>query len=293
MTDLAQNFVGILVVEDEALVAQDIRNRLQHIGHTVLGLAFRPNQALALARELKPDLLLCDIHLKDKMDGIEVARQVNDMAETPVVFLTAYSDADTLSRAKSVAPYGYVLKPIETVDLQIAIEMALHRFSLDKEALQSPASHSEEVGSRNQSRGLEARLESALRVQVRHCLERDALQPLSQWLERDLILAALDSTGQINLRAAEMLDMPESTLRRKLLRYQAETRTEETLLWKSVQRLLPDWLHACQKENKNPLHGAQLLLLQLIEAHADRRMDAAILAGVSAPTYRRKVQELN
>ncbi len=124
---------GILVIEDEALVARDIEKRLRQLGHRVLGLAHSPRQALQMATETQPDLLLCDIHLKDEIDGIDVARQITSERDIPVIFLTAYSDRETVTRAKMIAPYGYVLKPIETPDLQIAIELALHKFEVEQE----------------------------------------------------------------------------------------------------------------------------------------------------------------
>jgi diguanylate cyclase (GGDEF)-like protein/PAS domain S-box-containing protein len=133
MADPGNTVADILIIEDEALVARDIQSRLKQLGHRVLGLAHSPRQALELAAETQPGLLLCDIHLKDDIDGIEVARQITKSRNIPVIFLTAYSDRDTVARAKSIAPYGYVLKPIETPDLQIAIEMALHKFSVEQE----------------------------------------------------------------------------------------------------------------------------------------------------------------
>ena len=123
----------ILIIEDEALVARDIQSRLRQLGYEVLGLAHSPRQALELAEKTRPDLLLCDIHLKDEVDGIDVAETITRNRPVPVVFLTAYSDRETVTRAKSITPYGYVLKPIETPDLQIAIEMALHKFSIEQE----------------------------------------------------------------------------------------------------------------------------------------------------------------
>ena len=126
---------GILVIEDEALVARDIQSRLRQLGYEVLGLAHNPRQALELAEQTRPDLLLCDIHLKDEVDGIDVAAQITRDRPIPVIFLTAYSDRETVTRAKTITPYGYVLKPIETPDLQIAIEMALHKFSIERELI--------------------------------------------------------------------------------------------------------------------------------------------------------------
>ncbi|MEP5763668.1 MAG: sigma 54-interacting transcriptional regulator [Halieaceae bacterium] len=138
MTDSPpQRQPGILIIEDEALVARDIQSRLQQLGHRVVGLAHNPHQAIAKAEEVQPDLLLCDIHLKDEIDGIDVARAITEKLDIPVIFLTAYSDRETVARAKSIAPYGYVLKPIETPDLQIAIEMALHKFSIEQELRQT------------------------------------------------------------------------------------------------------------------------------------------------------------
>ena len=123
----------ILIVEDEALVARDIKSRLQQLGYEVAAVAHNPQQAIALAEETRPSLLLCDIHLKHSQDGIDVAEQVTAMLDIPVIFLTAYSDQDTVSRAKSVTPYGYVLKPVENPDLQIAIELAQHKFKMEHE----------------------------------------------------------------------------------------------------------------------------------------------------------------
>lgn len=123
----------ILIVEDEALVARDIKSRLQQMGHTVAGVAHTPSQAIKMAEELLPGLLLCDIHLKDKIDGIDVAATITSDRDIPVIFLTAYSDRETVAKAKTITPYGYVLKPIETPDLQIAIEMAWHKFSIEQE----------------------------------------------------------------------------------------------------------------------------------------------------------------
>jgi len=123
----------ILVVEDEALVARDIKSRLQQLGYEVAAVAHNPQQAITLAEETRPNLLLCDIHLKQSQDGIDVAEQVMAMLDIPVIFLTAYSDEDTVRRAKSVTPYGYVLKPVENPDLQIAIELAQHKFKVEHE----------------------------------------------------------------------------------------------------------------------------------------------------------------
>ena len=129
----AEQTPGILIVEDEALVARDIQSRLKNLGHRVVGVAHNPKQALDKAAEHKPDLLLCDINLKGEMDGIDVAKQITANLDIPVVFLTAYSDPGTIAKAKSASPYGYILKPVENPDLQIAIELAMHKFNVEHE----------------------------------------------------------------------------------------------------------------------------------------------------------------
>jgi hydrogenase-4 transcriptional activator len=122
----------ILIVEDEALVARELKSRLIQMGWEVAGIAYG-EEAIELARETRPDLMLCDIHLKNGIDGIEVATKICEEMDIPVVFLTAYSDAETVSRAKAVTPFGYIIKPVENRELQITIDIALYKFQIDKE----------------------------------------------------------------------------------------------------------------------------------------------------------------
>ncbi len=119
--------VNVLVVEDEGVTALDISQSLQHLGYGVLGTCDTGEAAVQRASELKPDLILMDIMLKGAMDGITAAAQIRAQRNVPVVFLTAYADEGTLSRAKITDPYGYVLKPFEEAELRTAIELAMHR----------------------------------------------------------------------------------------------------------------------------------------------------------------------
>ena len=122
----------ILIIEDEALVARELKSRLTQMGCEVVGIAYG-SEGIALARQTSPDLLLTDIHLKDGEDGIEIARAIQSERNVPVVFLTAYTDEETVTRAKEVTPYGYIIKPVDVRELQIAIDMALYKFSIEKE----------------------------------------------------------------------------------------------------------------------------------------------------------------
>ena len=122
----------ILIIEDEALIAREIKHRLINMGWIVVGTAFG-EEAIELALETSPDLLLSDIHLRRGLSGIDLARRIQDEIDVPVVFLTAYSDEDTVARAKEVTPYGYIIKPVDNRDLQITIEMALYKFRVERE----------------------------------------------------------------------------------------------------------------------------------------------------------------
>jgi putative nucleotidyltransferase with HDIG domain/PAS domain S-box-containing protein len=127
----------ILVVEDEAIVALDIQNRLRHMGYEVVSVCSTGEDAVDRAGKLKPDLILMDIMLEGEMDGIEAAGIINDNYGIPVVYLTAYADQQTLDRAKITNPFGYVIKPFEDRELQTTIEMAVYKFETDRELILS------------------------------------------------------------------------------------------------------------------------------------------------------------
>ncbi|XOV88000.1 MAG: EAL domain-containing protein [Pseudomonadota bacterium] len=124
---------SLLVVEDEVLVARDIKARLVKMGYEVLGLASRGMEAVDKALTLRPDLILMDINLKDEMDGVEAAIKIRAQYDVPVIFCTAYSNEDTLERAKISEPYGYVLKPFDNRELEINIEIALYKHRVEKD----------------------------------------------------------------------------------------------------------------------------------------------------------------
>ena len=116
----------ILVVEDERIVADDIKMILQRLGYVVSGMASSGEEAVKKAEEIHPDLVLMDIVLEGKMDGVESASIIRYRFDIPVVYLTAYSDKKTLERAKVTEPFGYILKPFKDRDLYTTIEMALY-----------------------------------------------------------------------------------------------------------------------------------------------------------------------
>ena len=123
----------IIVVEDQLLISASIQQSLKKLGYDVAGHASTGEQAVELARRTSPDLVLMDINLPGKLDGIEAARQIRQAAAIPIVFLTAYSDPATVQRARITEPYGYIVKPFAERELEITISIALYRHQIDKE----------------------------------------------------------------------------------------------------------------------------------------------------------------
>ena len=123
----------IMVVEDEGVVAQDIKFTLKSLGYAIPAVATSGEEAIAKITEFSPDLVLMDIRLKGKMDGIAATKKINEDFDIPVVYLTAYADEKTLARAKKTMPYGFIIKPYEKNDLKSVIEVALYRHKREKE----------------------------------------------------------------------------------------------------------------------------------------------------------------
>lgn len=120
--------VRVLLAEDEALIRLDLREMLEEEGFEVVGEAADGEQAVALARELVPDLVICDVKMP-KMDGIVAAAQITEARIAPVVMLTAFSQRDLVERARDAGAMAYLVKPFQKRDLLPAIEMATSRFA--------------------------------------------------------------------------------------------------------------------------------------------------------------------
>jgi DNA-binding NarL/FixJ family response regulator len=117
----------ILVADDEVIIATQIEECLTSNNYQVVGIATSGEEAFAMAMELKPDLMLMDIVMPGKLDGISSASKINKALNIPVIFLTAYADEEMIERAKPIGPYAYVLKPLQERQLLAAIEIALHK----------------------------------------------------------------------------------------------------------------------------------------------------------------------
>lgn len=127
----------IMVVEDEGITALGIKSSLESMGYTVASMVFSGEEAIEKAEQEKPDLVLMDIILKGKMDGIEAARQIHSNFNIPVVYLTAHSDDKMLKRIKKTEPFGYVIKPYDERELRFAVEMAFYKYRMDRKLRES------------------------------------------------------------------------------------------------------------------------------------------------------------
>ncbi len=126
----------ILIVEDETIVALDIKKHLEKYGYVVPEMISSGEETLERIEALCPDLVLMDIKLQGDLDGVETARAIRERYRIPVVMLTAFADDKTVERAKITEPYGYIIKPFEEKELRTTIEMALYRHEMEKKLME-------------------------------------------------------------------------------------------------------------------------------------------------------------
>lgn len=128
------SILKIGVVEDELVIGRTIVNTLNELGYTHCGPAISYTEAMEMLEQDKPDLLLLDIQLSGKKDGIDIAEKLNELYHIPFIFLTANSDAETIDRAKKVKPHAYIVKPFTKEELYAAIEIAFSNFAANRKS---------------------------------------------------------------------------------------------------------------------------------------------------------------
>ncbi len=150
---------AILLVEDEAIVARDLQESLLELGYEVVAIADSAEAALEQASRRRPDVVLMDIRIKGPLDGIQTARILKEEFHSAVIYLTAHADGDTIQQAKQTEPYGYLIKPVKTAELQATIETALYRRERD--------------AARDQAARLNARISALTDLNLQLASERD------------------------------------------------------------------------------------------------------------------------
>ncbi|MEQ8971054.1 MAG: response regulator [Coleofasciculus sp. C1-SOL-03] len=129
---ISQKLITILIVEDERIIAINLKEQLESFGYHICAIATSGEKAVETATTLRPDLVLMDICLQGDMDGVEAAQMIWERLSIPVIYVTGHSDLSTLERVKVSSPFGYILKPIKERELFVAIDIALHRYSREQ-----------------------------------------------------------------------------------------------------------------------------------------------------------------
>ncbi|MEA2097281.1 MAG: response regulator, partial [Candidatus Cloacimonadota bacterium] len=124
--------INILIVEDELIIANGVKVTLEKFGYNIVDIAKTGEAAMQKIEITKPDLVLVDIMLEGKLDGIDITDTIQQVYNIPVIYVTAYSNPRRINKAKLTAPYGYITKPFEDKELYYTIEMALHKSQLDR-----------------------------------------------------------------------------------------------------------------------------------------------------------------
>ncbi len=132
MTNIKENYksisnlnINIMIVEDEFIIALDIKDSLKRLGYKIPTLATNGIEAIEKAINLKPDLILMDIMLEGDLDGIQAAKEIRQKHDIPILFISSFSDKKSISHAYDISPYGYLIKPFSINDLEAAINRAL------------------------------------------------------------------------------------------------------------------------------------------------------------------------
>jgi CheY-like chemotaxis protein len=126
---------NIMVVEDEAITAMDLQRNLENMGYTVNAVVSTGEDAVKMAEQVTPDLILMDINLDGEIDGTVAAREITGKRNIPIVFLTAFSDDDTLKSAMLPNTHSYLTKPYHEKDLKIALELASYKHKMTQALL--------------------------------------------------------------------------------------------------------------------------------------------------------------
>ena len=122
----------LMLVDDQVVAVMELEEHLRLMGYDIVGMASSGQEAVSMAKDLRPDLVLMDIVMPGKWDGIAAAERIKAELDIPVIFLTGYAEEHFIERAKKVEPFGYVLKPLQEEQIKVAIEIALYRKKMEE-----------------------------------------------------------------------------------------------------------------------------------------------------------------
>ena len=131
-TDYPSSEPRALIIEDEILIAEELKERLSRLGYSVIGAVDSADEGIAIATRELPDIVLMDIRLKGRKDGVQAAHEIRQQVDLPIVYVTAYSDLQTVERVKHTDHDGFLLKPFHRHELQSTIQIAIRRHAIRK-----------------------------------------------------------------------------------------------------------------------------------------------------------------
>lgn len=159
--------IKVLIVEDEALIAEEIAALLKDNGMETVAFAQNSDEALLLFEKTKPDVILMDIGIQGPVNGIELAGQIKQQSNVPIIFLTSFSDKKTIELAKAVKPHAYLTKPFNQTELPLAIEIAFNNYNDENFLIENyPANVPEHIFLRKNSRYEKVEVNSVLYVEA-------------------------------------------------------------------------------------------------------------------------------
>jgi len=287
----------IMVVEDEALIARDIAGRLKRFGYAVTGITGDGEQAVKMAQESDPDLVLMDIRLQGETDGINAVERIQAQQDVPCVYLTAFADEVTVNRARETAPYGYLLKPLDDETLRLTIEMVLHRHQLDRAVRDSKKALDELVKKRTDLlEGLTGELEreAARCGELSRQIEKakDAAESASrvkgnilEWLTHDLGNAVNGIGGFARLLAGDRSDPLSPGQREKLDHILRSNRLLLDLLKESGEV-------AALESGRIVLHMLDVSLKEVVDEAFDEMRGMPEVAGLGLSCERKACEDV-
>ena len=209
----------LIIADDEVIISTQLEEFLVTKGFDIVGIATSGLQAVALAKELMPDLMLMDIVMPGELDGISAAAKINRELKIPVIFLTAYADEEMIQRAKPIGPFGYVLKPIQEQQILAAIEIALHKKNMEQRLQEAHDLLEQRVEERTQELRLKSEsleeMNTALKVLLKKREEdKNELEEKVIYNIKEMVQPFMEKLGRTHLdkRQRTFLEILESNL---------------------------------------------------------------------------------